>query len=109
MSVRPVKQIIHPKPTLEGAGVRLQRGFGFGAVAPVGAWIADAAQVTHGYVDPRVVVRRACFDEQHAARRIRAQTIGEQAARSARADDHVVVCGIAQAGPGGCRSPRKLP
>ena len=30
MSVRPVKQVIHPKPTLEGAGVRLQRGFGFG-------------------------------------------------------------------------------
>jgi redox-sensitive bicupin YhaK (pirin superfamily) len=31
MSIRPVKQVIHPKPTLEGAGVRLQRGFGFGA------------------------------------------------------------------------------
>src|SRR5512134_1551413 len=30
MSVRPVKQVIQPKPTLEGAGVRLQRGFGFG-------------------------------------------------------------------------------
>ena len=30
MSVRPVKQVIHPKPTLEGAGARLQRGFGFG-------------------------------------------------------------------------------
>ena len=30
MSIRPVKQVIHPKPTLEGAGVRLQRGFGFG-------------------------------------------------------------------------------
>jgi redox-sensitive bicupin YhaK (pirin superfamily) len=30
MSVRPVKQVIRPKPTLEGAGVRLQRGFGFG-------------------------------------------------------------------------------
>ena len=30
MSVRPVRQVIHPKPTLEGAGVRLQRGFGFG-------------------------------------------------------------------------------
>ena len=30
MSVRPVKEIIRPKPTLEGAGVRLQRGFGFG-------------------------------------------------------------------------------
>src|SRR5919107_577256 len=30
MSVRPVKRVITPKPTLEGAGVRLQRGFGFG-------------------------------------------------------------------------------
>jgi len=30
MSVRPIKQVVHPKPTLEGAGVRLQRGFGFG-------------------------------------------------------------------------------
>jgi redox-sensitive bicupin YhaK (pirin superfamily) len=30
MSVRPVKRVIEPKPTLEGAGVRLQRGFGFG-------------------------------------------------------------------------------
>ena len=30
MSVRPVKRVINPKPTLEGAGVRLQRGFGFG-------------------------------------------------------------------------------
>jgi redox-sensitive bicupin YhaK (pirin superfamily) len=25
-----VKEVIHPKPTMEGAGVRLQRGFGFG-------------------------------------------------------------------------------
>ena len=30
MSIRPVKTVIQPKPTLEGAGVRLQRGFGFG-------------------------------------------------------------------------------
>jgi len=30
MSLRPVKQISHPQPTLEGAGVRLQRAFGFG-------------------------------------------------------------------------------
>jgi redox-sensitive bicupin YhaK (pirin superfamily) len=30
MSVRPVKRVVRPKPTLEGAGVRLQRGFGFG-------------------------------------------------------------------------------
>jgi len=30
MSLRPVKQIIQPKPTIEGAGVRLERAFGFG-------------------------------------------------------------------------------
>jgi len=30
MSLRPVKQILETQPTLEGAGVRLQRAFGFG-------------------------------------------------------------------------------
>ena len=30
MSIRPIKQVIHAKPTMEGAGVRLQRAFGFG-------------------------------------------------------------------------------
>src|SRR3954466_4221164 len=30
MSLRAVKQIIQPKPTIEGAGVKLQRAFGFG-------------------------------------------------------------------------------
>jgi redox-sensitive bicupin YhaK (pirin superfamily) len=30
MSLRPVKQIFQTKPTIEGAGVRLQRAFGFG-------------------------------------------------------------------------------
>ncbi|HZQ19013.1 MAG TPA: pirin family protein [Terriglobales bacterium] len=30
MSLRPVKRIIQPKPTIEGAGVKLQRAFGFG-------------------------------------------------------------------------------
>src|SRR5690349_7222282 len=30
MSVRPVKEFRHTKPTLEGAGVRLRRAFGFG-------------------------------------------------------------------------------
>ena len=31
MSVRPVKRMLHTKPTLEGAGVKLQRAFGFGS------------------------------------------------------------------------------
>jgi quercetin 2,3-dioxygenase len=30
MSVRPIKEVIHAKPTMEGAGVKLQRAFGFG-------------------------------------------------------------------------------
>ena len=30
MSVRPIKQVLQAKPTMEGAGVKLQRAFGFG-------------------------------------------------------------------------------
>src|SRR2546427_7854045 len=30
MSLRPIKQIIQTTPTIEGAGVKLQRAFGFG-------------------------------------------------------------------------------
>src|SRR3974390_702157 len=30
MSLRPVKQTLHTQPTIEGAGVKLQRAFGFG-------------------------------------------------------------------------------
>jgi len=30
MSVRPIKRVIHTRPTIEGAGVKLERAFGFG-------------------------------------------------------------------------------
>ncbi|MBX6328583.1 MAG: pirin family protein [Pseudolabrys sp.] len=33
MSIRPIKRIVQSKPTLEGAGVRLRRAFGFGDTA----------------------------------------------------------------------------
>jgi redox-sensitive bicupin YhaK (pirin superfamily) len=33
MSIRPVKRLAKSKPTMEGAGVRLRRAFGFGATA----------------------------------------------------------------------------
>ncbi|HUL74099.1 MAG TPA: pirin family protein [Vicinamibacterales bacterium] len=33
MSIRPVKRVIQSRPTLEGAGVRLRRAFGFGDTA----------------------------------------------------------------------------
>ena len=33
MSIRPVKSIVTAKPTIEGAGVKLNRAFGFGATS----------------------------------------------------------------------------
>ena len=30
MSLRPVKRVVEATPTMEGAGVKLHRGFGFG-------------------------------------------------------------------------------
>src|SRR5260221_3093564 len=30
MSIRPVQRVVQSKPTIEGAGVRLRRAFGFG-------------------------------------------------------------------------------
>jgi quercetin 2,3-dioxygenase len=33
MTLRPVKSILHAKPTIEGAGVKLRRAFGFGETA----------------------------------------------------------------------------
>jgi hypothetical protein len=33
MSIRPVKRILQSKPTIEGAGVKLRRAFGFGDTA----------------------------------------------------------------------------
>jgi hypothetical protein len=34
MATRPVKRLVKSKPTVEGAGVRLRRAFGFGATRP---------------------------------------------------------------------------
>ena len=31
MSIRPIKRIVESKPTMEGAGVKLRRAFGFGS------------------------------------------------------------------------------
>jgi redox-sensitive bicupin YhaK (pirin superfamily) len=33
MSIRPIKRVVNTKPTIEGAGVKLQRAFGFGDTA----------------------------------------------------------------------------
>src|SRR2546423_4568265 len=39
MSLRPVKQIIQTQPTIEGAGVKLQRAFGFGKTKEFDAFV----------------------------------------------------------------------
>jgi redox-sensitive bicupin YhaK (pirin superfamily) len=33
VAIRPVKRLVKSNPTIEGAGVRLRRAFGFGATA----------------------------------------------------------------------------
>jgi len=59
---------------------------GLGLVQPVGARVADAVQVAHRDVDPRIAVAPAGLDQQHAMPRIRRQPVGQQAAGRAGAD-----------------------
>ena len=54
-------------------------------------------QVADGDVHPVVIVFAASFDEQHAFAGVGTQTVGEQAARGAGADDDVVKLGITHA------------
>ena len=68
----------------------IQPGVGFGAVKPVGARVADAVQITHGDMNPVVVVLAAGLDQQHTFGGVSAQTVGQQAAGRASADDDVV-------------------
>jgi hypothetical protein len=68
----------------------VQARVGFGLVAPVGAWVADAVEITHRNVDPVVVVLAAGFDQQHALGRVGAEAVGQQATGSAGTDDDVV-------------------
>ena len=48
MSLRPVKRIIESRPTIEGAGVRLRRAFGFGETADYDrfyCWMTSAMKI----------------------------------------------------------------
>jgi hypothetical protein len=81
----------------EGAATRVaqaaavEAGFRFRLVQPVGARVADAVEIADGNVDPRIGVRPAGFEQQHTARRVGTQAVGEQAAgRAGPDDDHVV-------------------
>ncbi|MDT4840303.1 hypothetical protein FQZ97_741200 [compost metagenome] len=76
----------------------VQARVGLGLVKPVGARVADAIQVTHRDVDPVVVVLAPGFDQQHAARRVGAQAVGQQAAGRAGADDDVIKSGLGHGG-----------
>ncbi len=72
----------------QGATVQARVGFGF--VAPVGARIANAVQVTHGDVNPVVIIFAPRLDQQHALAGVCRQAIGQQATCCASADDDVV-------------------
>ena len=50
MSIRPVKSIVTSKPTMEGAGVKLRRAFGFGdtSVLPNAKVYAYSARAVRG-------------------------------------------------------------
>src|SRR6266853_1344060 len=71
-------------------GAAVQPGLGLGAVAPVGARIADAVEIADRDVDPDPVVLAACFEQQHAHFGIGGQAVGEQTTRRSCTDDHVV-------------------
>ena len=71
MSIRAVKNLSHPKPTLEGAGVRLQRAFGFGNTrdhdpfllfADYQAYIDAQARVSALWRDPQAWTRQSILN-----------------------------------------------
>ncbi len=45
MSIRPVQRIVKASPTLEGAGVRLRRAFGFGEPGEFDPFLLQPKQV----------------------------------------------------------------
>ncbi|MCY1372652.1 hypothetical protein D9M69_598740 [compost metagenome] len=71
-------------------GATLQARLRFGLEAPVGARVADAEQVTHGDVNPRIVVAAAGLEQQHAMLRIGRQSIVQQTP-SRPGPDHDVI------------------
>ena len=70
-----------------------QARVGFGGKAPVGAGVGDGVEVAHRHLDPEPVVVAAGLDQQHPVIRVGAEPVGQQAARTARADDDEVELG----------------
>ena len=75
-----------------GVGQRtaIQAGLRFGSKHPVRARIADGEEIADRNVKPDPVVVAAGFQDQHAVFRVRRKPVGEDAARSAGADDDIV-------------------
>jgi len=69
----------------------LQANLGLGFEAPVGARVTDAIQVTHGDMDPRVVILPTRFEQQHAVPWIGRQPICQHGTRRSCAHNDVVV------------------
>ena len=68
-----------------------ERGFGFGVIVPVDAFVVDQFGEAGRHVDEWMPVAAAGLEHEHAPRRICAQPVRQHAAGGAGADDHVVV------------------
>ncbi len=66
---------------------RLGRGFHH----PIGARIADAIEIPHRHLHPVVVVIPPGLKQQDVIGRISAETVGQNTARGARADNDIVI------------------
>ncbi len=74
-----------PQPAL------VERGFRFGAVVPVDPAIVGQSGDAGGHVQQRIPIACASFQQQHAFRGIRAESVGQYTSGRAGTDDHVVV------------------
>jgi len=64
MSVRPIKQVLHTQSTREGAGVRLERAFGFGNTTEFDPFLKEKGTWVNNYFDDpnsRNVKRKLIF------------------------------------------------
>ena len=71
-------------------GATVEAGVGLGHQAPVGAGVAHGLEVADRHVDPGIAVPPARFEHRHAVAAVGAETVGQHAARRARAHDDVI-------------------
>ena len=70
MSIRPIKRVVQSQPTLEGAGVKLRRAFGFGNTGDFDPFLLlDDFRTEHPLVDSLSVREMGLVSAGSSARR----------------------------------------